>query len=209
MLATFFSEIHHYVGDYGYLAVGLGILLEDFGLPTPGETLLITGAVLASGGALNIWWLLLVAWTAAVVGDNIGFYIGRTGGHAFLLRFGKRFGITQARLDKVEGMFHRYGVAVIMLARFVVILRQLNGIVAGSLRLHWLRFLIANAIGAALWVGFWGHLAYWLGRRVYVYAHAIEHIEPLAIGGAAVAAFIAGIYVYRWRHERRDRNGKR
>ena len=83
MLPGFFGELQRIIGDYGYLAVALGILLEDFGLPTPGETLLVTGAILASAGALNIYVLLFLAWVGAVIGDNIGYLIGRSIGITF------------------------------------------------------------------------------------------------------------------------------
>jgi membrane protein DedA with SNARE-associated domain len=202
---TFFHEVHHYVGDYGYLAVGLGIFLEDFGLPTPGETLLVSGAVLASHGTLDIRWLLLVAWLAAVTGDSIGFFIGRTGGQRLLVRHGKRFGITEARFDRVTRFVNHYGVIVIVAARFVVVARQLNGIVAGSLGVPWARFFFANALGAALWVGFWGTLAYWLGRRVFEFFGTVERAEPVVVGAAILGVLIGAIYVV-WH---RRRSGKR
>jgi len=125
------DNVHRFVVEYGYLAVFLGILLEDFGMPTPGETLLITGAVLASRGSLNILWLLPFAWLGAVLGDNIGFFIGAIGGHRFLVRYGSRIGITLERLQKVEKFFAHYGDIVIVFARFFVILRQFNGISPG------------------------------------------------------------------------------
>src|SRR4029077_9095748 len=99
--------------DYGYLAVFLGIFLEDFGLPVPGETMLITGAILASGGSLHIAWLLPIDWAAAVCGDSVGFVIGATGGRKLLTRYGAKIGITEQRLQKVEGFFARYGDVVV------------------------------------------------------------------------------------------------
>ncbi|HKT17153.1 MAG TPA: DedA family protein [Stellaceae bacterium] len=183
---TFADEVHRFVADYGYLAVFFGILLEDFGLPTPGETMLIAGSVLASRGTLNIVWLLPVAWFGAVVGDSIGFFIGAFGGHRVLVRYGGRIGITTERLQKVEAFFARYGDIVVVIARFFVVLRQFNGIVAGSLEMPWPRFLLYNSIGAALWVGFWGGLTYWLGSRFFEFIHSVGWVGPTA---AAVAIF--------------------
>lgn len=208
MFETFFHQIHLYVGEYGYLAVGLGILLEDFGLPTPGETLLVSGAVLASHGTLDIRWLMLVSWLAAVTGDSIGFFIGHFGGQHLLIKHGRRLGITHARLDRVSRFVYSYGVIVIVFARFVVVARQLNGIVAGSLGLPWLRFFLANAVGAALWVGFWGMLAYWLGRRVFEFFGTVERVEPLLVGGAIIVTLLVTLYVVR-RRNRRNQSGKR
>jgi membrane protein DedA with SNARE-associated domain len=90
---------------YGYLAVGGFITLEDFGIPVPGETILIAAAVYAGAGRLNIVAVGLVAVIAAVAGDNIGYAVGFFGGRALVLRFGKYVGLTSARLDKAEGFF--------------------------------------------------------------------------------------------------------
>jgi membrane protein DedA with SNARE-associated domain len=193
----FFAGVGHYIEHYGYVAVAIGILLEDFGLPTPGETLLITAAIGASTGALNIYLLLLFAWIGAVVGDNIGYAIGYYGGHHLMMRFGGRVGITEERLKHVEDFFDRYGGWVIVFARFVVILRQFNGIVAGTLDMHWLHFLTLNALGAALWVGFWGMLAYWLGKGVMTYVDELHQYMPELAGMAAIL-IIGGVYVL-WR----------
>lgn len=200
----FFGGVAHYVSQYGYLAVGLGILLEDFGMPTPGETLLITSAILASSGALNIYLLLLIAFVGAVVGDNIGFLIGHTGGHHLMVRFGHRIGITHERFERVEAFFERYGGWVIVFARFVVVLRQFNGIVAGTLGMHWLHFTVLNAIGAALWVGFWGMLSYWLGKGILDYVHEFHAVAVVVLAAIVVVLVVGAAYVLRQR--RADRN---
>lgn len=200
----FFAELNHYIEHYGYFAVMLGILLEDFGLPMPGEWLLITGAISASTGTLNLYLLLPLAWIGAVIGDNIGYAIGHFGGHHLMVRYGSRIGITDARLKQVEAFFERYGGWVIVFARFVVILRQFNGIVAGTLGMHWLHFLALNAIGAALWVGFWGILSYWLGKGVLVYVHELHRATPLIVALIVlVAAGGAGYLWWRFVHQPR------
>ena len=196
-----FGEVAEYVRQYGYLAVALGILLEDFGLPTPGETLLIAGALFASDGHLNIYLLLALAFAGAVVGDNIGFLIGHFGGHRLMMRYGRRIGVTEERFAHVEAFFQHYGGWVIVFARFVVILRQFNGIVAGTLGMHWLHFTILNAIGAALWVGFWGILAYWLGKGVFVYVREAQNLTPIVLSALIVAALAALAYLW-WRQRR-------
>jgi membrane protein DedA with SNARE-associated domain len=196
----FTEQIRHFVSDYGYLAVFLGIFLEDFGLPTPGETMLIAGAILASRGSLNILWLLPIAWAAAVAGDSVGFLIGATGGHKLLTRYGGRIGITEARLLKVEAFFARYGDIVVVFARFFVILRQFNGIVAGTLEMPWPRFFIYNAIGAALWVGCWGGATYWLGRRLFEYLRSLGWGgHALLVLGAVVGVALLAKLWWHWR----------
>lgn len=192
----FGDAIVHSIEHYGYLAVALGILFEDFGLPVPGETLLITGAISASTGTLNIYLLLLLAWSGAVIGDNIGYAIGNYGGHHLLVRYGAGIGITSERLNHVESFFDRYGGWVIVFARFVVILRQFNGIVAGTVGMHWLHFLALNAIGAALWVGFWGMLAYWLGKGVLVYVHELHQLTPVVVTLAVLCVLAGAAYLW-------------
>jgi len=200
---NFAQHVHHFVTDYGYLAIFLGIFLEDFGLPTPGETMLIAGAVLASRGSLNIYWLLPIAWAAAVAGDSIGFLIGATGGHKLLIRYGSKIGITEARLKKVEAFFARYGDIVVVFARFFVILRQFNGIVAGTLEMPWPRFFLYNAIGAALWVACWGGATYWLGRRFFDYLRSFGWSGRLIIAAVALGAIalLAKLW-WHWRERR-------
>lgn len=190
--------VHQYVRDYGYVAVFAGVFLEDFGMPVPGETLLVTAAAFAGQEALNIWMIAGFAWIAAVLGDNLGFLIGHSGGRGLLVHHGRRVGITAERLAKVDRFVKRYGAPVIMFARFVVIARQLNGIAAGSLGMPWWRFLIFNCIGAALWVGFWSTLAYWFGKKIFALTAAIRDVAPLTIVAAIIAALVVVAYLW-WR----------
>jgi len=189
--------IDHYLQHYGSWAVAVAILLEDFGLPTPGESLLVAGAVAAAAGKLNFYGLLGLAFAGAVIGDNIGYGIGRAGGHRLIARYGARVGITDERLKRVEAFFDRYGGWVIVFARFVVLLRQLNGIVAGTLEMHWLHFLVLNALGAALWVGFWGILAYTLGKGVHTYVHEFHALTPVLLLSAVVIIAVGGFLLWR------------
>src|SRR5271165_3513979 len=132
---------------YGYLAVGGFVTLEDFGVPVPGELILIAAAVYAGTGRLSVFAVAAVAFVAAIVGDNIGYAIGFFGGRALVLRFGKYVMLTSERLDKAERFFRRYGGIVVAGARFIEGLRQANGIVAGITRMAWPRFLFFNALG--------------------------------------------------------------
>lgn len=209
---SFAEGVRHFVVDYGYLAVFLGIFLEDFGLPTPGETMLIAGAILASHGSLNIMWLLPIAWAAAVCGDSVGYIIGAKGGNKLLTRYGEKIGITEERLQKVEAFFERYGDIVVVFARFFIILRQFNGIVAGTLEMPWPRFLVYNAIGAALWVGFWGGATYWLGRRFFEYLRSFGwggHLLLIAVAIAVIAILARLWWHWRTTHETTTRHATR
>ena len=151
---------------FGYLAVGGLVLAEDFGVPVPGGTVLLLGAVYAGAGRLNILLVVLVGFCAAVIGDNIGFAIGHVGGRKFLDRFGHYVFLTPERADRLSRFFERRGGSVVMGARFVEGLRQANGLIAGTTRMRWKRFLVFNAIGAALWVALWSGLGYVSGDHI-------------------------------------------
>src|SRR5579859_6883406 len=107
------------LNHYGYLVIAFFVLLEDFGVPVPGETVLILGAVYAGTGRLSIVLVALLGFLAAVVGDNIGFAIGHFGGRRLIERFGKYVLLTPERLDKAEAFFERRGASIIIIARFV------------------------------------------------------------------------------------------
>jgi membrane protein DedA with SNARE-associated domain len=199
------AQLAPVLDHYGYLAVGSFITLEDFGIPVPGETILIAAAVYAGAGRLNIVAVGLVAVLAAVAGDNIGYAVGFFGGRALVLRFGKYVGITSQRLDKAEGFFDRYGGVVVAGARFVEGLRQANGIVAGTIRMPWPRFVIFNTLGAVLWVGAWASAGYLAGDHITaIYSTVSRYSLYLLIALAVVvAALIIRAAVRRHRHARR------
>jgi membrane protein DedA with SNARE-associated domain len=188
--------------QYGYLAVGGLIALEDFGIPVPGETILIAAAAYAGAGRLNIVAVGLVAVLAAVAGDNVGYAVGFFGGRALVERFGKYVGLTSQRLDKAEGFFRRYGGVVVMGARFIEGLRQANGIVAGTIRMPWPRFLLFNTLGAVLWVGAWASAGYLAGGHITsIYYSVTRYSLYLLIALAVVvAALIIRAAVRRHRH---------
>jgi membrane protein DedA with SNARE-associated domain len=141
-----------------------------------------------------------VAFVAAVIGDNIGFAIGHFGGRALALRFGRYVFLTEERLDKAERFFDRRGSIVITFARFVEGLRQANGIIAGITGMHWLRFLIFNAIGAVLWVGTWVTIGYFAGNNITTVYHYITLYSYYLL--AALVVLIVGYIVWRRRRRR-------
>jgi len=178
---------------YGYLAVGGFILLEDFGVPLPGETILIAASVYAGAGRLSIVAVGIIAFLAAIVGDNIGYAIGYFGGRALVLRYGKYVFLTSERLDKAERFFNRYGGVVVAGARFIEGLGQANGIVAGTSHMHWLKFLGFNALGAALWVGVWTSVGYLAGGHITAIYHTVTRYSLYFL--IALAVVVAALIV--------------
>lgn len=166
ILPAILQSVAPIINGYGYFAVGGILLLEDFGLPVPGETVLLAAAIYAGTGRLNVYALLVVGILGAVIGDSIGFAIGHYGGERLLQRYGRYVFLSAKRLDKVHNFFNRYGSAVVLVARFIDGLRQLNGIIAGTSDMQWRRFIVFNAIGAILWAGTWVSLGYLAGNRI-------------------------------------------
>ena len=149
-------------GRYGYAVVFVGVLLENAGLPVPGETVLLAGAALSRSGALFLPWIVATAFVGAVVGDNIGFLIGRRGGRALVVRFGARLGLTAPRLAEFDRFFDRHGAKTVFIARFVTGLRVFGALLAGTSDLPWARFLLYNAAGAVAWATTFGLVGYFL-----------------------------------------------
>jgi membrane protein DedA with SNARE-associated domain len=181
-----------WVHEYGGVAVFAILTLESFGMPLPGESLLVVAAILSGRGEISLPTLIFSAWAGAVTGDNIGYLIGRWLGHNLLLRFGGKIGLRPERLAKVEALFARYGALTVAFARFFNILRQLNGVVAGSLEMDWRRFLVCNAFGGALWVIVWTSVGFYLGKHG---ANIKMFLHKLGFVGAAVfaAALLLGL----------------
>jgi len=179
------------LNHYGYLAVVGLVLFEDFGLPVPGETILILAAVYAGTGRLNVLLVGLLGFLAAVLGDNIGFAIGHVGGQRLIKRYGRYIFLTADRIDRTTAFFERHGGWIIILARFIEGLRQANGIIAGTSGIRWARFLAFNAIGAALWAATWTSVGYFAGNHITtIYNAASRYSTYLAI---AVAMLLIGL----------------
>ncbi len=177
----------------GYLAVVGLVLIEDFGVPVPGETVLILAAVYAGTGRLNVVLVGLFGFLGAVLGDNIGFAIGHFGGRPLVERYGRYIFLTPERIDRASGFFDRHGGWIIIVARFIEGLRQANGIIAGISGIHWAKFLLFNVIGAALWVLVWTSVGYLSGSHINtIYATATRYLTYVAIAlGALLLAYIA------------------
>ena len=199
-LPGFLHALESPLQHYGLWAILLLVLLEDFGVPVPGETILIAGSIYAGAGRLNVVTVGVIAFVAAVFGDNIGFAIGHFGGRALALRWGKYVYLTEERLDKAEDFFNRRGAWIITIARFIEGLRQANGIIAGITGMHWLRFVAFNALGAALWVGTWVTVGYFAGQHITTIYHYITIYSYYLL--IALAVFVAGYIVVRLRRRR-------
>jgi membrane protein DedA with SNARE-associated domain len=159
-----------YLKTYGAITIFVMVYLESLGSPVPGETGIIAASLLASRGELSIFTLYPAVLAAAILGDSTGYLIGRVGGRTFLRKFGPYIGLTSQVMDKIETRFRSGGLWIVMFARFVPILRQLNGLVAGSLGLPFYLFLMAQSVGALLWTSI-----YCLGP--YFFSELFQHLR--------------------------------
>jgi membrane protein DedA with SNARE-associated domain len=204
-LPGFLNSLAGPLNQFGYWAVLLLVMIEDFGIPVPGETVLIAASLYAGAGKLNVVAVGVTGFAAAVIGDNIGFAIGHFGGRAAVLRWGRYVRLTEERLDRAEAFFERHGAWIITVARFIEVLRQANGIIAGITDMRWQRFLAFNALGAALWVGTWVSLGYLAGSHIGTIYHYITEYSLYVL--IALAVLLAGYIA--WHVLRRRRRARR
>lgn len=180
--------------NLGYPALGVLVLGESAGLPLPGETAVLTAGGLAAAGHLALPLVVLVAAGAAIAGDTVGYWLGRRGGRAFLLRDGFLATHRRHAVVRADRFFERYGIAAVFLGRWVPGVRVVAALMAGAARMPWRRFAVANAVGAFAWAGTVASLAAALGPTGSVILAA----TGLALGAVGLAAGW-----WRHRHARR------
>ncbi len=202
-LPGFLHSVAPILDRWGYLALAAVMIVESFGVPAPGQTIMVAASIYSSTGRMNIFVVALVSFVTAVVGDNIGYWIGLRGGRTVVHRWGKYIFITPERLERAERFFARRGNRIIVVARFIDGLRQLNGVIAGITKMPWKTFTLYNAIGAALWVGWWTTVSYFLGSNLVKIMDHAHRYKWLAIGAVVVA--VAVYVTLHVRHIRRRR----
>lgn len=191
----------------GYPAVTLFIMIESSGIPFPGETMLLLASFFAATThQLAIPIVIACAALGAIIGDNLGYLAGRTGGRALALRYGKYIFLKPHHLDYAEKFFEKHGDKTVFFGRFVAILRAWAAFLAGVNHMPWRKFLIFNAAGGIVWAIVYGTLGYVAGRFLHDNFTAVEHIaSTLGWIGAAlvVAAAIAVFILFRLRRHKR------
>lgn len=187
------------VVDYGYWAVGAALLLENAGVPAPGETILLLASFLAySEHELQLGWIIVVATIAATVGDNLGFALGYYGGRPLLARYQSIFRVRASTLERGERLFARYGAVTVFFARFIFGMRIVAGPMAGVLRMPWRRFLAFNFLGAAVWVTVISGAGYLFGQHWHRLERFIKRLDIAAI------IFVLAAAAWLWWRNRRN-----
>jgi undecaprenyl-diphosphatase len=190
------------IGRYGYLVVLFGVMLESVGVPLPGETILIAAGALVHRGVLDFGDTLFLGIFGAVVGDQIGYWIGRFGGRPFVLRWGRYAFITPERLGHAEAFFARHGGRAVFLARFITGLRVFGALVAGTSRMPWGKFALYNVLGGTVWAAAVVSLGYFLWASISLVEHWVGRASLLLVAALALALLL------RWTYRRATRGGR-
>jgi membrane protein DedA with SNARE-associated domain len=193
------SALDDLLTNFGYLAVFATIGIESLGIPAPGETMLVTAAIYTGATHnLEITGVIAAATAGAIVGDNIGYLIGRKGGYKLLLKHGPKVRIHERHIKVARYMFDRHGTKVVFFGRFVAILRTYAAFLAGVGQMEWRRFLVANAAGGIAWALIFGLAGYYGGK-------AFERLSTpinISLGIAGFAAIVLFTVFLRRRTER-------
>jgi membrane protein DedA with SNARE-associated domain len=192
-------NLNHIIASYGYLAIFLLVAAESLGIPLPGETALITAGIYAgTTHLLSPWLIFAVAAAAAIIGDNIGFWIGDKGGYPLARRYGSKVRLDEQKLKTARYLFDRYGAPVVFFGRFVSILRTYAAFLAGTSRMRWRLFLVANAAGGIVWAAAYTAGAYFAGTTL----QRVSSVISWVLGGAALVAIIVAILLTRHQFQR-------
>jgi membrane protein DedA with SNARE-associated domain len=184
--------------NVGYAAVAVFVGMEASGIPVPGETALIAAAVLASQGKLSIELVIAIAAVSAIVGDNVGYFLGRRYGRRLMERPGRTKERRQVALERGEHLFDRHGAKAVFLGRWIALLRIWAAWLAGIAGMRWRSFLFWNALGGIGWALFFGLLGYWGGEAT------AQLVARVGVGAAiAVGLGVGGFWV--WLHLRQRR----
>jgi membrane protein DedA with SNARE-associated domain len=202
MLAAILN-VEHWVQVAGYPLLFLIVMGESSGVPVPGETALITASILASRGKLQIELVIVLAAAAAIVGDNIGYVIGRKGGRWLLERPGRLYRQRRQVLETGEPFFERHGPKAVFFGRFILGLRVWASWLAGATRMDWRSFVLWNALGGICWATVVGVLSYYLGHA------AGDAVKTFGLYGLAAALLAIGTGLFAHRRHRRTQARKR
>jgi len=195
----FYPLIEH----YGYLVVFFGVMLGTSGIPFPSAAILLAAGVLVQQGHLNLGEAIVFGILGAIIGNQIGYWVGHKAGRPFVLKWGRYVKLTPERLERVEGLFARHGGKAVFAARFFSISRLLEALVAGTSRMRWSTFLFYSALGGAVWATAVVLVGYFFGQSWHSAQHWSGRAPLLLVLLLGVAL---GFYlVHRWATPRRRR----
>lgn len=186
------ADLQPIITQYGYWGVGVIVGLESMGIPLPGETVLVLAAVYAAANQdMNIALVVAAASIGSIIGDNLGYSIGRRYGYPLLLRHGKKINMSEDRIKLGQYLFMHYGGKIVFIGRFIALLRILAAFLAGVNKMPWFSFMFANATGAILWASVFGFGGYVFGELLF----KVHSAWAPAVLGVAIAGFFGVGYL--------------
>ena len=203
MIESLFQTLTDFFAQYGYWVVFFGVMLENGGVPVPGETVLLFAGFLAYQGEIQLVWAIVIAIAGATLGDSLGYTLGRYGGNAFFDRTVKRFKFLARRFENAKALFLRHGQWAVFTGRFITGLRVFAGPLAGLFKMPYPRFLLFNFTGAVLWATAIGCVGFLFGNSWDNLVHVVKDIHRVTLGVVAVLALV-GLILYL---NRRARSG--
>lgn len=176
-----FAQLQDLLSQWGYGVIFAAMLLESAGVPLPGETVTLLGGYAAGSGQLNVLGVMAAAASGAILGDNLGYWLGRRAGWPLLLRVGRLLGRSAEQMDRLRSQFLRHAGKSVLMGRFVAVLRVLAGPMAGAVGMPYGRFFLCNCIGGLLWAATMVGLA-WLGGRWIPFERMVEGVMQFGLG---------------------------
>lgn len=183
------ESLQQLLQTWGYGVIFAAMLLENAGLPLPGETVTLLGGYAAGSGELQVFGVLGAAAAGAMLGDNLGYWVGRRAGWTLILRVGRLLGQSPEQLERLRDSFQRHSGKSVLLGRFVAVLRVVAGPMAGAVHMPYRRFLLCNAAGAILWASTMVGLA-WLGGRWVPLAVMVRSVVQFGLGALLILALV-------------------
>ena len=188
--------VEGFIASAGYPAVFALVGAESLGIPLPGETALVLASIYAgTTHRLSPWLIFAVAAAGAVIGDNIGFWIGVYGGYRLARRYGPKVRLDERKLKVARYLFDRHGAKLVFFGRFISVLRTYAAFLAGTTRMRWPRFLVANAAGGIVWAAIYTAAGFFAGGVLQRLSLTID----LVLGGIAALAIVLGVLLLRRR----------
>jgi membrane protein DedA with SNARE-associated domain len=190
----FVETAKEYFKHYGYWSIFCGVLLDNFGLPLPAETLIFVAGLFAAQGVLDLVTIILLGSIAAFIGWGASYAVGYYGGRHLLVQYGKFVFLNEKRIQALEDFVDRHGKRIIISARFLFILRQLGGFIAGVSKMPLSRFVPLNFVGALLWVGCWAAGPYYFVKEYDAVFGRFKYLGPCFLAALAAAPVLVIAY---------------
>jgi membrane-associated protein len=203
VIESLFHTLTDFFARYGYWVVFFGVMLENGGVPLPGETVLLFAGFLAYQGEIQLVWAIVIAIAGATLGDSLGYTLGRYGGNAFFDRTVNRFKFLARQFENAKALFLRHGQWAVFTGRFITGLRVFAGPLAGLFKMPYPRFLLFNFTGAVVWATAIGCVGFLFGNSWDNLVHVVKDIHRVTLGLVAVLALV-GLILYL---NRRARSG--